>query len=125
MSRIGERYVGRRVRRKEDRRLLTGAGKFVADLSLEGIAEVVFVRSSFAHARIRDIDTSAAAAAEGVLAILTSEDVRGKIEPFTRFVDQERTPPELERAARPVVKPCPMEVLGRTGCATSASRWWR
>ncbi|MGH2703048.1 MAG: xanthine dehydrogenase family protein molybdopterin-binding subunit, partial [Actinomycetota bacterium] len=106
-----ERFIGQRVRRKEDRRLLTGAGRFVADLKLEGTLDAAFLRSSFAHARIRALDTAAACSMDATVKLLTAADIEGAIEPFTRFVDQEHTPPQLEEAVRPVVKPCPIEVL--------------
>jgi aerobic carbon-monoxide dehydrogenase large subunit len=66
--------IGKPLRRKEDQRLLTGAGRFVDDLALPGQAYAVFVRSPHAHARIEAIETEAAAAAPGVLAVLTGSD---------------------------------------------------
>lgn len=108
---MSEKLVGRSVRRKEDRRLLTGVGQYVADLRLEDAVEAVFIRSSFAHARIRRVVTDAARSMDGVIAVLTADDVVGKIKPFTRFVDQEHTPPQLERDVAPLVRDCPMEVL--------------
>ncbi|HVV93786.1 MAG TPA: molybdopterin cofactor-binding domain-containing protein, partial [Hyphomicrobiales bacterium] len=66
--------VGQRVRRVEDGRLTTGRGRYNADVSFDGQAHAVFVRSPHPHARIRAIDTAAAAAAPGVLVILTGAD---------------------------------------------------
>jgi carbon-monoxide dehydrogenase large subunit len=66
MSDIGGPYVGRSLRRREDRRLLTGEGQFVADIVLPGMLHAVFVRSPLAHARIRAIDLTDAAAMAGV-----------------------------------------------------------
>lgn len=109
---MNETYVGQSVRRKEDHRLLTGSARYVADLKMDGVLEAVFIRSSFGHASIRGIDTSAASTMDGVVSVVTAADIEGVIEPFTRFVDQEHTPPELEEAVHPVVKPCPIEVLG-------------
>ena len=77
MARSGggvENGIGRPVRRKEDRRLLTGRGSFVDDLTLPGLVHAVIVRSPHAHARIGPIDTGAALAAPGVLAVLTGAD---------------------------------------------------
>jgi aerobic carbon-monoxide dehydrogenase large subunit len=68
--------IGQPVRRKEDFRLLTGRGSFVDDLAPPGLVHAVFVRSPHAHARIRSIDTRAALAAPGVLAVLTGSDYR-------------------------------------------------
>ena len=56
---VGEespRFVGRSMPRREDHRLLTGRGQFVADLVLPGMLHAVFVRSQHAHGRIRSID---------------------------------------------------------------------
>jgi carbon-monoxide dehydrogenase large subunit len=68
-------WIGRSVRRREDYRLLTGSGQFVADVPLRDPLHVVFVRSPHAHARIRSISTSAAAECEGVVEIVTGADV--------------------------------------------------
>lgn len=103
--------IGRRERRREDRRLLTGQGTYVADIRLHGMTEMAVLRSPFAHAAIRSIQTKAALELPGVIAVLTAADVAGKVAPFTRFVDQEETPPSLERAVHPVVRPCPIPVL--------------
>ena len=51
-------YLGASIRRKEDSRLLTGRGRYVADIALPRTLHVAFVRSPFAHARIAGIDTS-------------------------------------------------------------------
>jgi len=67
--------VGQPYRRTEDPRLLTGRGRYVADIALPGEAHAVVVRSPHAHARIVSIDASAAAAAPGVLAVYTGTDV--------------------------------------------------
>ena len=66
--------IGQPVRRKEDARLLTGQGRYGDDLALPGSAHAIFVRSPHAHARIVVIDTQAALAAPGVLAVLTGAD---------------------------------------------------
>jgi carbon-monoxide dehydrogenase large subunit len=68
-------FVGRSLLRREDRRLLTGQGQFIADLVLPGMAHAVLVRSPVAHARIRTVDTAGAAAASGVVAVLTGADL--------------------------------------------------
>ena len=104
-------WFGRSVPRKEDLPLVTGRGRYVADIQLPGTLEVAFLRSPVAHALIRQIDVSGAASAEGVIAVLTAADIAGVVAPFTRFVDQEYTPPGLEAAAHPVIFPCPIDVL--------------
>ncbi|MEX2454351.1 MAG: xanthine dehydrogenase family protein molybdopterin-binding subunit, partial [Rhodospirillaceae bacterium] len=72
-----EPIVGRPLRRKEDGRFLTGAGRFVDDISLDGQAYAAFVRSPHAHARIVGIDTEDAASAPGVVAVLTAREFAG------------------------------------------------
>jgi carbon-monoxide dehydrogenase large subunit len=68
-------FIGQSVRRVEDRRLLTGKGRYVDDVAApQDCAYAAFVRSPHAHARILRIDTAAAAAMPGVLRILTARD---------------------------------------------------
>ncbi|MCY4231385.1 MAG: xanthine dehydrogenase family protein molybdopterin-binding subunit, partial [Alphaproteobacteria bacterium] len=70
-----EQYgIGQPVRRKEDTRFVTGTGCFTDDIDIPGQAHAVVLRSPHAHARILSLDTSAAAAAPGVLAVLTGQD---------------------------------------------------
>ena len=66
--------IGQAITRREDDRLLTGQGRFVDDLGEPGDLHLVFVRSPYAHARIDALDTNAAAAAPGVLAVLSGDD---------------------------------------------------
>jgi len=66
--------IGQPLRRKEDQRLVTGAGRFSDDVNLPAQAYAAFVRSPHAHARIRGIDTKDARATPGVVAILTGAD---------------------------------------------------
>jgi carbon-monoxide dehydrogenase large subunit len=70
------RYIGKKVLRKEDPRLLSGKGQFVDDIHLPGTAHLVFLRSPHAHARIRRLDITRAEALHGVVEVLTGEDVR-------------------------------------------------
>jgi carbon-monoxide dehydrogenase large subunit len=70
-----EQYgVGQPIRRKEDQRFLTGAGKYVDDVTMPGMVHIHILRSPHAHAEIESVDTSAAVAAPGVLAVLTGAD---------------------------------------------------
>src|SRR3954462_13900906 len=69
------RYVGTRVNRVEDARLLTGRGTYVDDISLPGMLHAYFVRSPYARATIRRIDASAARKQVGVHAIFTAADL--------------------------------------------------
>ncbi|HUQ26090.1 MAG TPA: molybdopterin cofactor-binding domain-containing protein [Burkholderiales bacterium] len=70
------KWIGQPLARKEDDRLLSGAGNFTADLSLPGEVHACVVRSPHAHARIRGIDAAAAAELPGVLAVLTGRDAQ-------------------------------------------------
>ena len=73
-----EKYVGGGVPRKEDPKLLTGQGQFVEGLNLPGMLHVALVRSPFGAARINGVDTSAAAAADGVVAAYSGADLAGE-----------------------------------------------
>jgi carbon-monoxide dehydrogenase large subunit len=68
--------IGARVLRKEDRRFITGRGRYTDDINRSGQAYAVFVRSPHAHARINGIDKSQALAAPGVLAVLDGDDLK-------------------------------------------------
>jgi aerobic carbon-monoxide dehydrogenase large subunit len=69
--------IGDPVPRKEDRRLLTGAGSFSDDVNLDGQTYAAMVRSPHAHARIVNVDVAEALAVPGVLAVLTGADALG------------------------------------------------
>src|SRR5882672_637574 len=68
-------YVGQRVKRTEDPRLIKGLAHYVDDVRLPDTLHVAFVRSVYAHARINGIDTGEALKAPGVVAIYTGKDV--------------------------------------------------
>jgi carbon-monoxide dehydrogenase large subunit len=74
-------YVGQRVKRTEDPRLIKGLAHYVDDIVLPGTLHVSFVRSIYAHAKINSIDTEAARTVPGVVAIYTGEDIAEKIGP--------------------------------------------
>ena len=76
---MANKYVGQRVKRTEDPRLIKGLAHYVDDITLPGMLHVAFVRSVYAHARINGIDTSAALATPGVVAVYTGADVADKI----------------------------------------------
>ena len=67
--------LGHAVRRREDPRLVTGTGHYVDDTQLNGCLHAAFVRSTLAHATIRSVDIAEAAAAPGVVAVLTAADL--------------------------------------------------
>ena len=70
---------GASIKRREDPRLITGRGTYVDDIKLVGMLHMALVRSPYAHANITSIDTSAASAADGVVAVLTGEDIGEEI----------------------------------------------
>ncbi len=74
--------IGQPLRRKEDPRLLTGRGRVVADCRAEGEAHAWFLRSAHGHGRIRAIETAAARAMPGVLAVVTAADVAEALGPM-------------------------------------------
>jgi carbon-monoxide dehydrogenase large subunit len=70
-----ERYTGASIKRSEDPRILTGAGRYVDDVKLPGMLHAAFVRSPLAHARVLSVDVSAARALPGVVSVLTGADL--------------------------------------------------
>ena len=72
------RLFGEPVQRREDPRLLTGQGRYLDDLGAGALA-VAFVRSPHAHARIRDVDVSAALDVDGLVAVYTWEDLPERV----------------------------------------------
>jgi carbon-monoxide dehydrogenase large subunit len=72
---VTEKYVGKRMTRTEDPRLLTGQALFVDDVQIPGMLHAAFLRSDYAHARVVNIDVSAARERPGVVAVYTAEDM--------------------------------------------------
>jgi carbon-monoxide dehydrogenase large subunit len=72
-----ETLVGKRIRRREDPRLITGAATYLDDIKMPGMTHAILVRSPHAAARIKSIDKSAALALPGVIAVFTGNDVKG------------------------------------------------
>lgn len=67
--------VGKSIKRVEDPRFIQGKGKYVANLKIPGMVHAAIVRSPHAHARIKNIDASAALAMDGVVAVYTGQDI--------------------------------------------------
>ncbi|MXV92677.1 MAG: molybdopterin-dependent oxidoreductase [Chloroflexi bacterium] len=72
--------VGANVKRKEDPGLINGAGKYVGDIKMPGMAHVAFLRSPYAHAKLLGIDCAAAESRAGVLAVITGADLQDEWE---------------------------------------------
>ena len=75
-------YIGRSIPRPNLQRLTEGRGQFVSDLNLPRMVHVAFVRSPYAHARILGIDTSAAKATPGVVAVVTGKELAEVMTPW-------------------------------------------
>jgi carbon-monoxide dehydrogenase large subunit len=69
------RMVGRSIKRREDPQLITGHGNYLDDIKLPGMAHAAILRSPYAHATIKSIDTSQAAALPGVIGVYTGNDM--------------------------------------------------
>src|SRR6476620_5441724 len=69
-----EKMVGKAIKRREDPRLISGAGQFIDDLRLPGLSHIGLLRSTLAHAKIRSIDLTPALAMPGVVAAYTGDD---------------------------------------------------
>lgn len=79
---VRPKYVGRKVKRVEDKRLLLGRGRYTDDIELPGMLHMAVLRSPRAHARIRTIDAEQALALPGVEAVVTYADVRDEAGPL-------------------------------------------
>ncbi|WP_436501270.1 xanthine dehydrogenase family protein molybdopterin-binding subunit [Actinokineospora sp. HUAS TT18] len=98
--------VGTRVHRREDRRLLTGQGRFVDKVSLTGAAHAVIIRSRIAHGVVTAVDFEAARAATGVLDVIGPSDAEGAELPCVSTVpEQPRSYPVLDEVVRYVGQP--------------------
>jgi carbon-monoxide dehydrogenase large subunit len=88
-----KKYVGQRMKRTEDPRLLTGQALFVDDVEIPGMLYAAFLRSDYAHARLQSIDVSAARERPGVVAVYTAEDMGDDWQPGPPLVSP---PPTVE-----------------------------
>ena len=123
MARFG---VGQSARRKEDDTLLKGGGRFQDDIALDGEVHACFVRSPHAHADIAAVETAAAAAAPGVLAVYTGADVAADGLGTLPCVADAFVALKRPTAAPPAIRPT--RCWRTIACATSARRWpwsWR
>ena len=75
------KMVGQRVKRREDPRLIQGQATYVDDIKIVGMEHVAFARSDVAHGRIKSVDTSAAAAMDGVTAVFTGAQIAEFVKP--------------------------------------------
>jgi aerobic carbon-monoxide dehydrogenase large subunit len=110
--------IGQPVRRREDLRLLTGNGRYSDDVNLTGQAYAVMVRSPHAHALIRAIDTAAARAMPGVLAVLTAEDVAADgLQALPNIANSHPADISIQnKDGSPVVRPLQAAIIGPEIC---------
>ncbi len=101
-------YIGRRLRRVEDERLITGQGRYAGDIKLEGLAHVAFCRSTLPHARIRAVDRAVAAGMPGVLAVWTADDLPEVAAGLSDF-----GPPGIEQRGRPILNRDEVNYVGQ------------
>jgi aerobic carbon-monoxide dehydrogenase large subunit len=91
-------YIGAKIHRREDPRLIRGQGRYTDDFVRPNTAHLAIVRSPHAHARVSSIDTSAAKAAPGVVAVYLAQDfekvISGTIPAFPGFVPEKNTVPD-------------------------------
>src|SRR5690242_10750310 len=110
--------IGQPVRRREDLRLLTGRGQYSDDLNLPGQAYAVMLRAPHAHAVIRKIETAAAAAAPGVLAVLTADDIRADgLNPLPNIANNHPADISIKnKDGSPTVRPPQQAIVGPEIC---------
>ncbi len=75
-------WIGRSLPRFEDVRFTTGAAQYVDDLRVPDVLHAAFVRSPYAHARLRGVEIETALATHGVCAVLTGDDIAGRVGTF-------------------------------------------
>ena len=102
---MGQFGIGQPVRRKEDVRLLTGAGRFTDDINFDNQLFAHFFRSPYAHAAIRSLDISQAAAAPGVRYVFTHTDLAAdNVKDLVTDVElTERDGTKIRKSRRPVL----------------------
>ena len=73
---MGVEGIGARVARKEDKRFLTGKGRYTDDMVVPGMKYAAFVRSPHAHAKVKSVDASTAEGMPGVIAVLNGRQMQ-------------------------------------------------
>ena len=103
-------YVGTSVPRREDHRLITGRGNYVADMRLSGMAEAAILRSPIGHGTIERLDVSRARRLPGVVDVVVAGDLEGSVDPFTRPF-YKRVDEKLAETTKVVMRPYRAQVL--------------
>jgi carbon-monoxide dehydrogenase large subunit len=111
MSESANTWAGKSVKRKEDLRLLRGEGQYLSDMVVPRMLHMGFLRSIHAHARIKSIETGAAAKMPGVTAVITGRDLKGAKTVLTD-VSIPNLPGETKR---PLYYPLPIDKVYHVG----------
>src|SRR3954465_5212097 len=115
------KYMGASVKRREDPRLITGSSVYVDDLKLPAMVHVAFVRSTYAHAKITGIDTSAALTMPGVVTVWTAAELE-KVLPSKYIGVGDGAGPAAEGGDAVSAEPATIEVPGVEPLARSKVR---
>lgn len=97
------RYFGAKVKRLEDPRFLLGRAQYVDDIKMPNIACVAFVRSTYAHAKIKSIDASKALKLPGVVKVLAGEEASKKCKPLEVEIELSKFPGKYKSATFPPI----------------------
>src|SRR5256712_3399655 len=108
-------YIGRRMRRVEDERLITGRGRFAGDMKLAGLVHVAFCRYCLPHALVRAIDASAALSIPGVIAVWTAGDL-----PEVASGLSDWGPEDMESRGRPILNRDEVNYVGEAFALVAA-----
>jgi carbon-monoxide dehydrogenase large subunit len=76
------KFVGAKIKRREDPRLIRGVGQYVDDISLPNMLHVAVLRSPYAHAKIKSLDTESARQHPGVIMVITGAEIKDQIAPL-------------------------------------------
>lgn len=125
---MGVEGIGARVVRKEDKRFITGKGRYVDDIKLVGMTHAHFIRSPHAHAKVKKIDLSAALKMPGVVAVLTGQqlvdDKVGNLICGWAITSKDGSP--MKMGAWPAMAPETVRFVGQAVAVVIAdSRIWR
>lgn len=102
-----KKFLGQRIKRNEDPRILTGRAKYIADITYHNVLYAAFLRSDYPHSKLNSIDTSAAREMPGVVAVYTAEDLGDLWHPGPVLVPAPHSIPGITANSRtqiPIVK---------------------
>jgi len=123
---VTTKYVGQRIKRNEDPRLLTGQALFVDDVQIPGMLHAAFFRSDYAHARVNHLDVSKARQHPGVVAVYTAADLGSFWKPGPLLVPAPHSIPGLifnQRTQLPMAKDKVRHTGEALACVIAESRY--